>query len=235
MKFGEPQQWSSFFCLKGEVCLIADVNADGKADAIAFNHGLNEANAVFVGLSNGAAFAPATKAHNFFCTKTQTCAVGDVNGDFKADLIAFTRGTTPRVFVALSNGTSFGAPQLWSSSFCRTGDVCKVADVNGDVFADLVAFRHRPFGTTNGVFVARSNGSSFGTESAVDDRLLLLHRNVRGRRRRWQRVRGYPRLYPRPEQGCLCGVVEEHEVRPSRAVELEFLPNRSGLSGGGCQ
>jgi hypothetical protein len=164
VKFGAPQQWSSFFCLKGEVCLIADVNADGKADAIAFNHGLNEANAVFVGLSNGAAFAPATKAHNFFCTKTQTCAVGDVNGDFKADLIAFTRGTTPRVFVALSNGTSFGAPQQWSSSFCRTGDVCKVADVNGDVFADLVAFRHRPFGTTNGVFVALSNGSSFGTD-----------------------------------------------------------------------
>jgi hypothetical protein len=49
-----------------------------------------------------AGFGPATKAHGFFCTKSQNCPVGDITGDNKADLIAFTRGANPRVFVGIS-------------------------------------------------------------------------------------------------------------------------------------
>src|SRR6185369_7112516 len=51
LQFGTPQLWSSFFCRKGEVCQVADVNHDGKADVIAFSHGANNSNAVFVALS----------------------------------------------------------------------------------------------------------------------------------------------------------------------------------------
>jgi len=162
LQFGTPQLWSSFFCRKGEVCQVADVNHDGKADAIAFSHGANNSNAVFVALSNGTRLGLPQQWSSFFCRSTETCAVGDVNQDSRPDLIAFTRGTTPRVFVALSTGTGFGAPQQWSSFFCRNGEVCKVADVNWDHRADLVAFRHRPIGNPNGVYVALSNGSSFG-------------------------------------------------------------------------
>ncbi|MEZ0333923.1 MAG: FG-GAP-like repeat-containing protein [Gemmatimonadales bacterium] len=101
-KFVALGLWSAFFCRTGEVCLTGDVSGDRRSDVIAFNHGLDGTNAVFIGLSNGAGFGPATKAHDFFCTKSQTCAVGDVTGDNKADLIAFTRGANPRVFVGIS-------------------------------------------------------------------------------------------------------------------------------------
>ena len=161
VRFGTPQQWSSSFCRKGEVCLLADVDGDRKADAIAFNHGVNSTNAVYVIRSNGTSFGTPEKWSSLFCRSTETCAVGDVNYDNRADLIAFTRGTAKDVWVALSNGSRFGAPQKWSDFFCRTGEVCKVADVNYDAKADLVAFQHGVNGA-NGVFVGLSNGSSFG-------------------------------------------------------------------------
>jgi hypothetical protein len=162
LTFSQPQLWNNFFCRKGEVCLVADVTGDGKADAVSFAHGAYSSNAVFVAKSSGNGFGPMQMWENYFCLSTQTCVLGDVNGDRKADAIAFTRGTSPRVFVALSNGSGFGAPQQWSSFFCRNGEVCKVADVNGDTWADLVAFRHRLLGNRNGVYVALSNSSGFG-------------------------------------------------------------------------
>ena len=101
-KFVALGLWRAFFRRTGEVCLTGDVSGDRRSDVRAFNHGLDGTNAVFIGLSNGAGFGPATKAHDFFCTKSQTCAVGDLTGDNKADLIAFTRGANPRVFVGIS-------------------------------------------------------------------------------------------------------------------------------------
>lgn len=161
VRFGAPQNWSGFFCRKGEVCLIADVDADGKDDAIAFNHGVNGKNAVLVARSSGTSFGPPEQWSSLFCRSTETCAVGDVNRDGKADVIAFTRGTARDVWVALSNGSSFGTPQKWSDFFCGKGEVCKVTDVNDDGRADLVAFQHGVNGG-NGVFVGLSNSSSFG-------------------------------------------------------------------------
>jgi len=161
--FSAPQQWSNFFCLDGEDCKIADVNNDGRADAVAFNHGINGgATAVFVGLSNGASFGAPQQWSNSFCLANEICAMGDVNGDGRADLVAFTGNPSDRVLVSLSNGMSFGPPQLWSIFFCLTGEVCKLADVNGDGRADLIAFNHGINGGTTAVFVGLSNGMSFG-------------------------------------------------------------------------
>jgi hypothetical protein len=91
-KFVALGLWSAFFCRTGEVCLTGDVSGDRCSDVIAFNHGLDGTNAVLIGLSNGAGFGPATKAHDFFCTKSE----------LRRDLIAFTRGANPRVFVGIS-------------------------------------------------------------------------------------------------------------------------------------
>jgi hypothetical protein len=161
-RFRSPAQWSSFFCVNGEVCMAGDVNGDGRTDIIAFNHGINGgANAVFVGLSDGTKFGAAQRWSDFFCVGTETCLVGDVNGDRRADIVAATGNPNADIYVALSNGARFGAAQRWSTFFCRTGEVCKLADVNGDGRADLLAFNHGIDNGATGVWVGLSNGSSF--------------------------------------------------------------------------
>lgn len=83
---------------------------------------------------------------------------GDVNGDGKADLVAFANDG---VYVALSTGTSFGAPAKWSSDFDAShgwtvsGYVRTVGDVNGDGMDDLIGFG------ADGVYIAKSSGTNF--------------------------------------------------------------------------
>jgi hypothetical protein len=101
-------------CLAGEHCAAADVNGDGKADAIAFTQGGNPGGgppgSVFVALSTGHSFGPAVQWSSHMCLAGEFCAMGDVNHDGKADAIAFTQGGNPAggppgsVFVALSTG-----------------------------------------------------------------------------------------------------------------------------------
>ena len=98
-----------------------------------------------------------------FCMGNDQCAIGDVNGDGKDDILTFVRdasyGATPgNVLVALATGYSFGAPQKWADTLCVGADVCKLADVNGDGRDDLVVFKR---GTQPQVLVALSTGASF--------------------------------------------------------------------------
>jgi hypothetical protein len=105
-RFGAPQKWSGYFCVGNEVCRAADVNADGRADLVAFTHGPTPQ--VWVGLSTGSAFAPAVKWSDYFCTSSESCEVADVDGDGRSDVIAFTRGPDDSAWVALSHGAGFG-------------------------------------------------------------------------------------------------------------------------------
>lgn len=71
-----------------------------------------------------------------------TPLVGDVNGDHKADLVFLTdegaNGT--KAFVSLSNGPSFGVPQLWwtGTGFMYSGIKASLGDVDGNGAEDLV-------------------------------------------------------------------------------------------------
>jgi hypothetical protein len=193
--FAPAQKWNDYFCVVGEECAVGDVNGDGKADIVVFQHGTQTGTGVYVGLSNGSSFAPAKKWNDYFCISTsspsnpdpnnpsfgfrseEVCAVGDVNGDGKADIVVFQHGTQTGtgVYVGLSNGSSFAPAQKWNDYFCVSPNVngtgaerCAVGDVNGDGKADIVVFQHGTQAGT-GVYVGRSNGSSFAPAKKWND------------------------------------------------------------------
>jgi hypothetical protein len=69
------------------------------------------------------------------------------------------------VYVALSNGSEFGAQgDQWEELFCLGDEVCATGDFNGDGLDDIVSFvQDRQSGGQEGdVYVALSDGSSFG-------------------------------------------------------------------------
>jgi len=96
--------------------------------------------------------------------------VGDFDGDGRDDIVTFLRGTsssvgTGDVYVALSNGSAFGAGIKWNNWFCIGNEIPMVGDFSGDGKADIATFVHETgSGTLRGdVFVAASSGTTFGT------------------------------------------------------------------------
>jgi V8-like Glu-specific endopeptidase len=104
--FEPATTWHSRFALGNEVPAVGDFNGDGRDDIVTFTRG--EAGDVFVGLSDGTTFGQdASKWHERFALGGEVPAVGDFNGDGKADVVVFTRGDLGDVFVSLSDGTKF--------------------------------------------------------------------------------------------------------------------------------
>ena len=149
------------------VSRAGDFNGDGKADIITFTRGANAD--VFVSLSNGAGFLGASIWHDFWAPGAPTGeipTVGDFNGDGKDDIVTFTRGNDRAdVLVALSNGWSFGAAQLWNDWFAPGGEVPTVGDFNGDGKDDIITFTR---GDSGDVFVGLSTGTGFAVSKWHD-------------------------------------------------------------------
>jgi hypothetical protein len=174
--FESSQSLPNRFCLEGEECVLGDVNGDRKADIVAFEHGRNGRFGVYVSRSassrlGGARFLPRQNwsRGNDFCVPREECAVGDVNGDGRADIIVFVHGPrgAAQVYVGLSDGTGRFEPQPWHpGDFCIAGEHCAVGDVNGDRNADLIAFQYgKPLDPNTGVYVALSDGLGFVQKS----------------------------------------------------------------------
>jgi hypothetical protein len=137
----------------------ADFNGDGRDDIVAFNQGT--AGDVYVALSNGAGFTGTTvKWQEFFAPAGETPLTGDFNGDGKDDIVTFTHGSLNDVYVALSNGSSFGAGVKWHDFFAISGEVPAIGDVNGDGRDDIITFTRNSLAD---VYVALSTGTGFGT------------------------------------------------------------------------
>ncbi|MET8257927.1 N-acetylmuramoyl-L-alanine amidase [Micromonospora sp. NPDC005205] len=163
---GTSVKWNDFFGLNGETLLSGDVNSDGRDDVIAFTHGtLGD---VYVALSTGTSFGGGQKWHEWFAPGAEVGAVGDVNGDGRDDIIAFTHDTNADVYVALSTGTSFGPGLKWHEYFSIPGEYPALGDVNGDGRDDIITFTQGP-ATASDVIVSLSTGSGFGAPQTWHD------------------------------------------------------------------
>jgi len=161
--------------------LMGDINGDGRSDIVGFGY-----DGVFISLSSGgsnfadvyadlANFGPG--AGGWSSNNIYGRVLGDVNGDNRDDIVAFsstgvfvalakttgTAGFQAPIFATASFGTSAGSGG-WSTfdRFPRT-----VADVNGDGRADIVAFGgdgvFTALGQANGTFGdLQVASSSFG-------------------------------------------------------------------------
>jgi hypothetical protein len=133
---------STNFCYGAQECRVGDVDGDGKADVVAFSKGFTEPyrGDVWLAKSNGSSFVGVGKVHDYFCVDAEQCELTDVNGDGKADLVAFSRSKSADVWVAPSVGSSFAAGTKWHDYFCAGNETCLLADINGDKKKDVLAF-----------------------------------------------------------------------------------------------
>ena len=154
--FGAKTKWHEYFAPEGETPLLADVNADGRADLITFTQGMNGSQAI-VALSTGAGFGTASVWATWFAPPGEVPAVGRFNNDSRADILTFTRSGA--VYIGASNGSNNFAGALWHSWFGDFNDTLLTGDVNGDGRDDLVAFTQDQ---TADVWVSLSNGAGFG-------------------------------------------------------------------------
>ncbi|TXD51326.1 FG-GAP-like repeat-containing protein, partial [Polaribacter sp. IC063] len=133
---------------------LADVNGDGKADAVAF---FGDSGEWYVSLSNGEEFEAYTLWVAGHGTGSSNQILADVNGDGKDDAAVFFNASG-EWYVSLSSGTGFGGYSLWTAGHGTGSTNQFLADVNGDGKADAVVFADN-VGEWN---VAVSNGTRFG-------------------------------------------------------------------------
>ncbi len=149
-----PAKWLGSFAAGTDIPVVGDFNGDGRDDVAGFARGTD--GGVFVALSDGTKFGTPVKWHSSFALGTAMPAVGDVNGDNKDDIVGFSGGEAADVFVALSDGTKFGASANWQDNLAPDANRAAVGDIDGDGKDDVVSF-------SNGqVNAAISTGSAFG-------------------------------------------------------------------------
>jgi RHS repeat-associated protein len=140
---------------------MADVNADGRADAVRYEPGNGF---LYVALSNASrGFAPAVSTYfgGGGSPSDRWFTLADVNGDSRPDAVRY-EPTTGVIAVAYGLGTGTFGPPVGASGHGAGGSPgdrwFMLADVNGDGLADAV--RYEP-GNGNIVLSKASGGSGF--------------------------------------------------------------------------
>jgi hypothetical protein len=110
---------------------------------------------------------PLAPWHEWFAVDAlETPQVGDFNGDGKTDIITFTRqnpNAVGDVYVALSEGSRFGANTKWHDWFAiSTAETVVIGDFDGDGKDDIATWLGE---TTRQVYVAKSTGTGMLPEN----------------------------------------------------------------------
>jgi hypothetical protein len=164
--FGFTQQRGNWVNNTKTPRMMADINGDGRADIVGFRD-----SSVFVALSRGdGTYRNPTSFSSNFTRSSEwrnndnnqfPRMMADVNGDGKADIVAFGRNS---VSVLLGTGDGrFRNPIQATISFTKSrgwtdnnNHPRMMADVNGDGRADIVGFHNNfvyvAFGQANGTF-----------------------------------------------------------------------------------
>ena len=152
--FSDPELWLQHGTSTPDQIQYADVNGDGKADALYFD--TSRSRAVWVSLSTGSSFATPQLWVQYGSSTPDQIQYVDVNADGKADAVYFETGGALRV--SLSTGSGFTVPELWLQHGPSTLKQMQYADVNGDGKADALYF---DTSRSNGVWVSLSTGTAF--------------------------------------------------------------------------
>jgi hypothetical protein len=160
--FASPAVWLTGFCGSTQLCLLADVNGDRKADAVALSStsAAGADGGVWVALSRGGGFEPPSRWSDLTCAPEQQCMLGNVDGVLGADLIVLTRTAAGagRAVVATAWTDRFNPAQVWSQDTgCVEAAACGLVDSNKDRKADLAVMPH---GSTT-TWVSVSTGTAF--------------------------------------------------------------------------
>jgi hypothetical protein len=156
--FTSPQAWICHGPSTPDQIQYADVNGDGKVDAIYFD--TFRSRGVWVSLSQGTGFMPVQIWLQHGDSMPNQIQYADVNGDGKADTLYFDTFRSRGVWVSLSTGTGFTSGQMWLQHGESTPEQIQYSDVNGDGKADAIYYDTLRSG---GVWVSLSNGDSFAT------------------------------------------------------------------------
>lgn len=146
---------------------LADVNGDGRADAVVYFDSVNgEQGAWYVALANraGNGFDPYTEWTHGHGFGSDQQLLGDVNGDGAADAVVFfdtVAGQQGSWYVALAKptGDGFESCLQWVSGHGFGSTTRFLADEDGDGKDDAIAFFDGP----GSWYVARSTGTAFGS------------------------------------------------------------------------
>jgi hypothetical protein len=156
--FTSPEIWLQHGDSSPNQIQYADVNGDGKADALYFD--TFRSNGVWVSLSAGSGFTAPQMWLQHGQSSPNQIQYADVNGDGKADALYFDTFRSNGVWVSLSHGNGFTAPQMWLQHGESSPNQIQYADVNGDGKADALYFDTLRSG---GVWVSLSTGTVFTT------------------------------------------------------------------------
>jgi hypothetical protein len=154
--FAPAEMWLQHGDSTPDQIQYADVNGDGRADALYFD--TLRSRGVWVSLSEGNGFRPAEMWVQYGESTPNQIQYADINGDGKADALYFDSGKSNCVRVSLSNGAGFTSPQSWICHGPSTPDQIQYADVNGDGKVDAIYFDTL---RSRGVWVSLSDGTAF--------------------------------------------------------------------------